>query len=86
MSRVTGLRMWIAVRVQRGFVTDVRAYENEQSARRKERAWKHQMNRDYDETSVSKVRVIVHQNRPCRNRDSSNEIFAKPNEFRRCLL
>jgi len=49
--------MWVAVRVQRGFVSEVRAYADERSARRRERWWRQEMNPDYDETAVSPVRL-----------------------------
>lgn len=58
MPSTTYETIWVAVHVQRGFVSDVRAYQKELSARRKARAWRCQDNPDYDETSVSKVRVI----------------------------
>ena len=51
--------IWVAVRVQRGFVSDIRAYGNERSARQQESSWRRQMNPDYDETAVSNVRLIV---------------------------
>jgi hypothetical protein len=64
MPKPTYETIWVAVRVQRGFVAEVRAYEKELSARRKERVWRKQMNPDYDEASVSKVCVIPQH--PCR--------------------
>ena len=60
--------IWVAVRVQRGFVSDVRAYRNERSARQRESSWRRQMNPDYDETSVSNVRLIVQSRRERRTR------------------
>ncbi len=57
MSNRNNQRIWVTVRVQRGFVTDIRAYSDEQSARRCERSWRRGMNPDYDETGVSAVRV-----------------------------
>jgi len=57
MSNTMNQRIWVAVRVQRGFVTDIRAYRDEESARRCERSWRRRMNPDYDETGVSAVRV-----------------------------
>ena len=49
--------IWVAVRVQRGFVSDIRAYADERSARQRETLWRRQMNPDYDETAVSLVRL-----------------------------
>lgn len=69
MSNMLNQRIWIAVRVQRGFVSDIRAYRDEESARRCERAWRRRMNPDYDETGVSAVRVKPEVNRrDCRIR------------------
>jgi hypothetical protein len=50
-------KVWVAVRVQRGFITDVRAYRDPASARRTERGWRRRMNPDYDETTLSCVVV-----------------------------
>jgi len=63
MSKRKNKTLWVAVRVQYGFVSDVRAYDSERSARRLERSWRRQMNPDYDETSVSNVRLIVPRSR-----------------------
>jgi hypothetical protein len=57
MSETRNQRIWVAVRVQRGFVSDIRAYRDEASARSRERSWRRQMNPDYDETGVSAVRI-----------------------------
>jgi hypothetical protein len=50
-------RIWVAVRVQRGFVTDIRAYRDPAPARRTERRWRQMMNPDYDETGLACVAV-----------------------------
>lgn len=55
MRKTANEDMWIAVRVQRGFVTEVQAYWDEASARRRERSWRSQMNPDYDETGVQPI-------------------------------
>lgn len=57
MLRKDSRNIWVAVRVQRGFVSDVRAYDSEKPARRQERSWRRRLNPDYDETFVSRVRV-----------------------------
>jgi len=49
MRKKSGRIIWVAVRVQRGFVSDVRAYQTEKSARRLEKSWRRRMNPDYDE-------------------------------------
>jgi|BioPla2DNA2_1021312.scaffolds.fasta_scaffold118808_1 hypothetical protein len=48
-------KIWVAVRVQRGFVADVRAYRDLAAARRTIRRWRQRMNPDYDETGLSSV-------------------------------
>jgi hypothetical protein len=57
MSKTMYQWIWVAVRVQGGFITEVRAYRNEDSARRCERSWRRKMNPEYDETAVSAVRL-----------------------------
>ena len=49
--------IWVAVRVQRGFVTEIQAYADQAAARRTERSWRRRMNPDYDETGLSAVAV-----------------------------
>lgn len=56
-------RIWVVVRVQRGFVSDIRAYRGEKSARGRERSWRRRMNPDYDEIGISAVRVTPEVNR-----------------------
>ncbi len=56
-------RIWVAVRVQRGFVSDVRAYGDEKYARQQENLWRRRMNLDYDETCVSSVRLVAQSRR-----------------------
>jgi hypothetical protein len=55
--------IWVAVRVQRGFISDIRAYVNERRARQQESSWRQQANPDYDETAVSNIRLIVQNDR-----------------------
>ena len=49
--------VWVAVRLWRGLLTDVRAYKREDSARRQERAWRRCMDSQADETRVSRIVV-----------------------------
>jgi len=49
--------IWVAVRVQRGFVSDIHAFGDERAARQREASWRRRMNPDYDETAVSHVHV-----------------------------
>ena len=49
--------IWVAVRVQRGFITEVKAFIEEKPARRQELSWRREMNPDYDETEVMHVYI-----------------------------
>jgi len=57
MSKMVNERIWVAVRVQRGLISDTRMFRHEESAQRCERSWRCLINPDYDETAVSAVRV-----------------------------
>ncbi len=57
MRSNTGERIWVAVLVERGFVSEIEAYRDEASACRRERSWRRQMNPDYDETGLCDVIV-----------------------------
>ena len=57
MHNTHNQKIWVVVRVQRGFISEVKAYNSEETARRKERTWRRYLNPDYDETSVSHVRI-----------------------------
>ena len=57
MPRAKGQRIWVAVRVWRGFISDVRAFREREFAVRQERSWRRGMNPDYDETAVSEVGI-----------------------------
>jgi len=50
-------RIWVAVRVWRGFISDVRAYSCESSAKRQAASWRRRINPDYDEVDVASVTV-----------------------------
>jgi hypothetical protein len=57
MTKDNFQKVWVAVRIQRGFVADVRAYRDPAAARRTERSWRQRMNPDYDETALTAVTV-----------------------------
>jgi hypothetical protein len=44
--------VWIAIRSQRGFITDAAVFESEHAAQVRERRWRNSANRDYDESVV----------------------------------
>ncbi len=82
MGEASRQSVWVAVLVQRGFVSDVRAFREEKAALRREYSWRLRMNPDYDETGVSEVfieptRVRVRSRRPAREnspRDSTSRV------------
>jgi hypothetical protein len=49
--------LWIAVKVERGFPTKVKAFYTETAALKQERIWRKQMNLDYDETGVFQIKM-----------------------------
>lgn len=57
MSKTRGQRIWVAVRIERGFVSDVKAFQERELAVRQERSWRLRMNPDYDETGVAQVGI-----------------------------
>lgn len=57
MHRTKDLKVWVAVRVERGFVSEVKAFQERKPALKQEKSWRRQMNPDYDETGVAKVSV-----------------------------
>lgn len=52
-------KIWVAVRIQRGLVSDVRAFSYESAARQREALWRRKMNPDYDETAILPVYVTT---------------------------
>ena len=45
-------QIWVAVKVERGYICDAKAYESFKSAKRTEQRWRSRINPDYDETAV----------------------------------
>lgn len=58
--------LWIAVRVERGYITEAKAFESQSRARRIEAKWRAVANPDYDESAVLKTRL------PTESRGRSN--------------
>jgi hypothetical protein len=56
-------QLWVAVRVERGFITQAEVYESKIAAKRKERVWRKKFNPDYDETAVIGASLIPHRTR-----------------------
>ena len=48
--------LWIVVQVHHGFAADVRAYRSERAARQKQRTWSKEMNLDYDDIGIFKIK------------------------------
>ena len=57
MARTRGERIWVAVRVERGFVTEIKAFGAKEPALKQERCWRRKMNPDYDETGIGRVSI-----------------------------
>lgn len=53
--------LWVAVKVERGFIAEAQVFESEQAAEQTGRKWRARLNPDYDEAAVLKRRLI-----PCR--------------------
>jgi len=51
-------QVWVAVKVERGYICDARVYESAKSAKRTERRWRSRINPDYDETAVIESQLI----------------------------
>jgi hypothetical protein len=49
--------IWIAIRSQRGFITDAAVFETENAAALRERRWRKTANVDYDETAIFQRKV-----------------------------
>lgn len=45
-------RFWVAVRVERGYVSEAKVFESVNAAKQTERRWRNRFNPDYDETAV----------------------------------
>ena len=44
--------LWVAIKVERGFISEAKIFESIGAARRTERAWRANLNPDYDEAAV----------------------------------
>lgn len=52
MKKPFEIPKWIAVKIERGFPTEVQGFRTKVAAERVERQWRKVMNPDYDETGV----------------------------------
>ena len=53
-------RLWVAVKVERGFVKEAKIFESIDAARRTERKWRANLNPDYDEAAVVEGQFVPH--------------------------
>ena len=56
--KTTHKLIWIAVRVERGFVTEALPFLTKRAAERRESRWRAVANPDYDETAVFARRIM----------------------------
>lgn len=52
-----GAPLWVAVKVERGYVSEARLCETQSSAERVEKNWRRRLNPDYDEAGVVKCQL-----------------------------
>lgn len=52
IMEIEATTVWIAVRSQRGLITDAEVFRSLDSATERERHWRESLNPDYDETAV----------------------------------
>ncbi|HEU0037698.1 MAG TPA: hypothetical protein VFR76_00330, partial [Verrucomicrobiae bacterium] len=50
-------QVWVAVKVERGFVSEAKVFESLNAATRTERKWRARLNPDYDEAAVVSSRL-----------------------------
>jgi hypothetical protein len=51
--------LWVAVKVERGYVCEARLFESLGAAQKTERRWQARLNPDYDEAAVVKGRLTA---------------------------
>jgi len=57
-GRKQSQELWVAVKVERGFICAAKVFESEQAAKQTELKWRARLNPDYDEAAVVKTRLI----------------------------
>ena len=50
--------LWVAVKVERGYICEAKIYESFDAAKRTEQRWRSRLNPDYDEAVVLKGRIV----------------------------
>ena len=51
-------KLWVAVKVERGFICAAKVFESEQAAQQTEQKWRARLNPDYDEAAVVKSCLV----------------------------
>lgn len=55
MAKVKNQKIWVTIRVARGFPVEAKGYRKKVSAEKQELLWRKNINMDYDETGVLEV-------------------------------
>lgn len=50
-------RIWVAIRIERGFPVEAKGYRNRKHAEKQEQVWRKRINLDYDETGVLEMSI-----------------------------
>ncbi|MGH7496014.1 MAG: hypothetical protein ACREOO_26980 [bacterium] len=50
--------LWVAVKIKRGFLEEVKAFSSESEALKQEQDWRKMMNPDYDETGIFQIKKV----------------------------
>jgi hypothetical protein len=53
--------LWVAVKVERGYICEAKIYDSFDSAKRTEQRWQSRLNPDYDEAAVLRGKVITNR-------------------------
>jgi hypothetical protein len=59
-------KLWVTVKVERGFISEAKVFQLLSAAKRTERSWRSRINPDYDEVAVLGSRLEAHQSKPSR--------------------
>lgn len=54
-------KVWVTIKVERGFIDQAKVFESLAAARRTERSWRQRFNPDYDEIPVVESSVLSHR-------------------------
>ena len=57
MTNASKQRIWVAIRIERGFPVEAKGYRTRKSAEKQEQVWRKGINLDYDETGVLEMSI-----------------------------